>query len=190
MTKKRKFFNIVVFLLVFIGIFFASLSLTKYVAEDVGIQKMIQEFGYLGILIISFAAGMNTLVPIPAATFVPIFTAAGIPLYVVIILLIIGTMVANLVSFAIGVYGGKIVESHYPKIQSKLLQFYKGKEKWLPYFAFAFSAFLPVPDEIYLIPLGIMGIKLRQIIIPLLLGTIVYQTLTALGVDNIFKLFL
>lgn len=189
MTKKKKALNLAIFFAVLWAGFFVSFWLAEYVSNDTVSQKLIQDFGHLSILIISFVAGLNALVPIPAATFVPVFTEGGISLPVVTLLLIIGTMAANLVSFIIGVYGGKITESHYPNLQKKMLDFYKGKEKWLPYFVFCFTAILPLPDEVYLIPLGLIGIKLRQIFIPLLFGTIVYQTLAALGVHNIFKLF-
>jgi uncharacterized membrane protein YdjX (TVP38/TMEM64 family) len=188
MTKRKKALNLIFFISILWAGFFISFWLAEYVSNNAISQQIIQEFGHASILIISFIAGLNALVPIPAATFVPIFTEGGISLSVVILLLIIGTMAANLVSFLIGVYGGKITKSHYPKLQNKMLDFYKGKEKWLPYFVFCFTAVLPLPDEVYLIPLGLIGIKLRQIFIPLLLGTIVYQTLAALGVHNIFIL--
>lgn len=190
MNKRKKAFNIIVFLLVLALSIYGSLLLAQYVATDDSSQKLIQDFGYLGILLMSFIAGLNALVPIPAATFVPVFTAGGISLPVIILLLTVGTMAANLVSFAIGVYGGAITETHYPHIQKKLLTFYKGKERWLPYFVLGFATLIPLPDEVYLIPLGIIGIKLRQIIIPLTIGTLLYQTLSAYGVSNIFKYFL
>ncbi len=190
MNKRRKALNILVFLLVLSGSVYASLLLAEYVSTDHGSQKLIQDFGYLGILVISFVAGLNALVPIPAATFVPVFTAGGISLPTIILLLTIGTMAANLVSFLIGIYGGNITETHYPHIQKKLLKFYEGKERWLPYFVLGFAALIPFPDEVYLIPLGILGIKLRQFIIPLTIGTLIYQSLATYGVDNIFKYFL
>jgi membrane protein YqaA with SNARE-associated domain len=190
MTKMKKVLSLIVFLVILAGGLLASLWLTQYVTNDDISQKLIREFGHVGILIISFIAGLNALVPVPAATFVPIFTAGGISLPVIIILLVIGTMAANIVSYAIGRYGGKITQSHYPDVQKKLLNAYTGKERWLPYFVFFFTALIPVPDEVFLIPLGVMGIKLKQIIIPLFLGTIFYQTLAAFGVYNVFKFIL
>jgi len=189
-NKLKKALNILAFLLVLSVSIYLSVLLAQYVSTDDSSQKLIQDFGYLGILVISFVAGMNALVPVPAATFVPVFTAGGISLPVIILLLTIGTMAANLISFAIGLYGGNITETHYPHIQKKLLAFYKGKERWLPYFVLGFASLIPFPDEVYLIPLGIIGIKLRHFIIPLIIGTFIYQTLSAYGVDNVFKYFL
>lgn len=190
MTKDKKILGSIFFVGVIIAVLVASFYLTQYVSTDEASQKLIQEFGYLAVLFISFIAGLNVFLPVPAATFVPIFTAGGMSLPIIILLLIIGTLIADLLSFAIGHYGKNVVASHYPKIQSWLTKQFNKHRNYLPYYIFVFAAFVPLPDEIYLIPLGIIGIRLREIILPLVLGTIVYQTLAAYGIDNIFKFFL
>lgn len=190
MTTRKKAFNVFIFLVLLGGTLFLSFLLTKYVTQDNDSIALIQKFGPIGIVIISFIAGLNVIVPIPAATFIPIFTAGGISLTFATILLIVGTILADLVSYAIGIYGSKVTTTHYPHIQQKLIKLYTDKKAWVPYLIFGFAAFIPFPDEIYLIPLGIIGIKLRQFIIPLLLGTALYQTLAAFGIYNIFKYFL
>ncbi len=190
MTKQNKIINSVLFIGVIIAVLVVSYFLTQYVSTNEASQKLIQEFGYLAVLAISFIAGLNLFLPVPAATFVSIFTAGGMSLPIIIFLLVAGTMTANLLSFAIGHYGRKVTNSHYPKIQTWLTDLYTKHKKYLPYFIFSFTALVPIPDEVYLIPLGIIGIRLRGIIFPLLLGTIVYQTLAAYGIDNIFKYYL
>jgi membrane protein YqaA with SNARE-associated domain len=190
MTKRKKIISLSLFIGAIIAVLVASFFLTQYVSNDEASQKLIQEFGYLAVLAISFIAGLNLFLPVPAATFVSIFTAGGMSLPAIIFLLIVGTMAANLLSFAIGHYGRHVTKSHYPKIQTWLTNLYTKHQKYLPYFVFGFTALVPLPDEVYLIPLGVIGIKLKIIIIPLLLGTIIYQTLAAYGIDNIFRFFL
>lgn len=164
--------------------------LSQHVSSNEASQQLIQNFGYIGIFAISFIAGLNLFIPIPAATFVPVFTAGGISLFEIIVFLVIGTMAANLLSYFLGIYGGKISNAHYPELQKKLIRLYQKRKKWLVYFVFIFTALMPLPDEVFLIPLGVVGVKLRQFIVPLLLGTICYQTLATFGVHNIFKYFL
>ncbi len=190
MTKRKKALNVFLFLLILGGGLAASFFLSQYVASNDASQLLIQEFGYIGILAVSFIAGLNLFIPIPAATFVPVFTAAGISLFEIIVLLVIGTMAANLLSYFLGLYGGKITTTHYPELQKKLIRLYQKKKEWLVYFVFLFTALMPLPDEVFLIPLGIIGVKLKQFIIPLMLGTICYQTLAAFGIHNIFKFIL
>ncbi len=190
MTKRKKAFNVFLFLLILGGGLTASFFLSQYVASNNGSQVLIQEFGHVGILLISFIAGLNLFIPIPAATFVPVFTAGGISLFEIIVLLVVGTMAANLLSYFLGRYGGKITHTHYPELQKKLVALYTKRKEWLVYFVFLFTALMPLPDEVFLIPLGIIGVRLQQFIVPLVLGTICYQTLAAFGIHNIFKFLL
>lgn len=193
MTKLivvNKIFHFLILISVIVAIFSISLFLTHHVTNDSGAQLLVQQFGYFGVLLISFIAGLNLIVPVPAATFVPVFTAGGIPLPIIILLLVIGTMSANLLSYFIGKLGHSFTSTHYPKIQKRIFKNYAERKNLLPYFVFAFAAFIPLPDEVYLIPLGIIGVKIREFIIPLVLGTITFQTLTALGVQNIFSIIL
>jgi membrane protein DedA with SNARE-associated domain len=109
---------------------------------------------------------------------------------VVITLTIIGTISADFVSYYIGRLGHNFTNTHYPKIQKYIMKIYTERKKLLPYLVFGFAAFLPFPDEIYLIPLGIIGVKIREFILPLLLGTIFFQIMTAYGFQNVFQIFL
>ena len=165
-----------------------SFWVTKLVEESSSIQTIVREFGTFGVLLVSFVAGLNAFLPVPAATFVPIFTASGMSLFLIITLLVIGTMAANLFAYGIGRYGQTVTRSHYPKIQARLVSLYETKKQHLSYFVFLFTALVPLPDEVFLIPLGIIGVKFSHIFVPLLLGTLVYQSITALGFDNVFKL--
>lgn len=162
--------------------------LSEYILDNDSAQLVVQEFGYIGVVIVSFIAGLNLLVPIPAATFVPIFTAGGIALPMVIFLLILGTMAANVVAYAIGKLGNHFTATHYPAMQSRIETIYTRHRKWLPYFVFIYAGLIPLPNETYLIPLGLLGVRMREFFIPLLLGTTVYQTVYAIGINNLFTL--
>lgn len=187
---SRRVFNLVMFLgLLALGIF-GSLLMTEFVIANPDYQSLIQKFGFLGVLLISFVAGLNIFLPVPAATFVPVFTAGGMGLPLIILLLVIGTMVANLFSYVAGRYGSRVVQSHYPALQEKMTTLFRTHQYWLPHFVFLFTALMPLPDEIFLVPLGIIGVKLKHFILPLLLGTVFYQTFAAYGIDNIFKFLL
>lgn len=193
MTKSsfmRKLLHFLYITFIVIAIFSLSIYLTKYVANDIGAQLLVQQFGYIGVLLVGFITGLSMISPVPAATFTPIFIAGGISLFTAITLSIIGTMCANFVSYYIGKLGHDFTNAHYPKIQKRILKIYYERKEILPYLVFGFAAFIPIPDEVYLIPLGIIGVKVREFILPLFLGTIFFQTLTAFGFHNIFSLLL
>jgi membrane protein YqaA with SNARE-associated domain len=120
MTKRRQLLNLSIFLTIIgVGVF-GSLLLTEYVIKNPSSQDLIQDFGVIGLFIISFVAGLNLLVPVPAATFVPVFTAGGMSLPLIISILVVGTMAANLLAYVAGRYGGKYAKSKYPGLQKKI----------------------------------------------------------------------
>lgn len=191
MTRTtHKIFHFLSVLFIVVVIFSTSIYLTSYVTNDIDAQLFVQQFGYIGVLLIGFITGMSLISPVPAATFTPIFIAGGIPIFTTIILAVIGTMCANFVSYYIGRLGHDFTNAHYPKLQKKIIQLYSERKELLPYLVFSFTAFVPFPDEIYLIPLGIIGVRIRDFIVPLFLGTIFFQTMTALGFHNIFQIIL
>jgi len=193
MTKHinvKKLIHLAFILAIMAILLLLSISLTQFVTTDESSQLLIQEYGYIGVLLISFIAGLNLLIPIPAASFIPIFTAGGISLLVAIPLLVAGTMCANLFSYVLGRIGNDFTNTHYPNAQKKIEKIYLERKEWLPYFVFVFAALSPIPNEVYLIPLGIIGVKLREFILPLFLGTIFFQSMTALGFENIFRFIL
>lgn len=188
--KTNKILHLFILIFVVILLITASFYLTQYVTSDKETQLQIQEFGYIGVLLVGFITGLSMVSPVPAATFTPIFTAGGMNIIIVITLTIIGTTCANFISYYIGRLGHNFTNTHYPKIQKYIMKIYTERKKLLPYLVFGFAAFLPFPDEIYLIPLGIIGVKIREFILPLLLGTIFFQIMTAYGFQNVFQIFL
>lgn len=193
MTKQRFFnrlFHFAVLIAVFALLVTTSVYITNHVTTNEDAQEFVQEFGHVGVLLISFVIGVSVISPVPAGTFSPIFTAGGIDIITVILLAVVGTMLANFVSYFIGRLGHDFTNTNYPKIQKKVIEIYEEKKAMVPFLIFGFAAFIPLPDEIYLIPLGVMGVKIRDFIIPLFLGTLFFQTVTALGFQNIFQLVL
>ncbi len=167
-----------------------SIYLTQHVVNSESAQALVQQFGYISILIISFTIGISMILPVPAATFTPIFTAGGIHILTVIILAVTGTMLANFVSYFIGRLGNKFAVNHYPDIQKKIFALYTERKELLPYMVFGFAALIPLPDEVYLIPLGIIGVKIKDFILPLFLGVTFFQTATTFGFQNVFQFLL
>lgn len=186
--NKRKILHLLLVSTIILLTLSAIVMVTQYVTGNSDAQGIIQDYGYFSIVILSFIAGLNIIVPVPAASFVPIFVAGGISLITIISLLVLGTMIADLVAYAIGRISKTFTATHYPALQTKITHLYTDRKHLLPYFVFGFSAFIPIPNDVYLIPLGIMGVPLRSIIFPLIAGTMIYQTLATLGIYNVFLL--
>jgi len=186
MHRRKKTIRLTVLTLLASTLLAAVIYLARFVTNDTYAQELVQEFGYLGVIVVSFIAGLNAIVPIPAGSFVPVFTAAGLELPYIIVMLIIGTTLADLAAWYVGVLGRKITLHNYPKL-AEFTDWIQQKNIWaVMLFVFVYASIAPIPNEVILIPLALVGIKLRYLIIPLIFGTIVYQTAFAFGAQSLF----
>ena len=172
-----------------ITIWIGALYAAQFVASDESAQALIQQFGYFGILILAFIAGINIILPVPAATFVPIFTAAGLTMSLIITMLVIGTVLADLFGFLVGRLGREAIEEKYPKTFAFIYSFVAKHNLYVAPFAFLFVSFVPFPNEAMIVPLALAGIKIRTLIIPIILGNIVHQSVLAVGFTEIANFF-
>jgi membrane protein DedA with SNARE-associated domain len=171
------------------GAFVLTLILARLVEQSEIAHQLVQSFGYAGVLIIAIIAGLNALVPIPAATFVPVFLAGDLTMPLIIATLAAGTVIADIASYFLGRFGRDTVSERYPRTCARFRDLHEKHTRWLPYAVFAFAAFVPFPNEAFLVPFGVLGVSLWRFIVPVILGAIVYQTLAAYGVENIFRYF-
>lgn len=167
----------------------ASLYLADFVSSNEGAQSMVSNFGYIGILVIAVISGINLLLPIPAATFVPVFTEAGLWLPFIVLMLVIGTTIADLIGYIFGRWSREFTEEHYPHTYQRVLTLKKEHSiVLLLSFVFAYAAVVPLPNEAVIIPLALIGIRFKAMLIPLMLGNAVSQTVLSLGAANLFAL--
>tara|TARA_B100000508_G_scaffold20642_1_gene14066 strand:- start:1485 stop:2006 length:522 start_codon:yes stop_codon:yes gene_type:complete len=159
-------------MIAFIGVFFVSGSLS----QNEQVAQAVQEFGYVGVVIIAVVAGLNLVVPIPAATFTPIFTAAGLAVPFIVIALAVGTLIADFTGYLIGNLSKSLVEKKYPKMQKFFTELKQNRSKLIVPVIFLYAAFAPFPNEALLVPLGLAGIRFSTIIVPLILGNLINQS--------------
>ncbi|NBD73771.1 hypothetical protein GVX82_01885 [Patescibacteria group bacterium] len=170
--------GLVVFSLIF--------TLAGAVLQNADLQQAVRDFGYIGILVTAYIAGMNVVAPMPIAAFVPIFTAAGLPLVDVIGFMIIGTILADLTGYLIGYLSRRFVEGKDTPWYHRLKRLMERHRRWVLPAAFLFIAFAPLPNETIIVPLALLGYPFRTLVIPVILGTSLNITLLALGFDGLF----
>lgn len=173
--------------MVLIAVLVCVFYFAQRLEENAQAVAFIEQFGYTGVLIIAIITGLSAFLPVPAATFVPIFTAAGLLLPLITLMLIIGTTIADVIGYLIGRVSKGIVEDEYPETYKRFLKIKSEHHRLLLPFIFLYAAFVPLPNEAFLIPVALMGVPLRTFIIPLVLGTIVNQTALAYGAQGIFS---
>jgi membrane protein YqaA with SNARE-associated domain len=185
-TNARKhIINSVLFLIIFAVALYAAFQAAGYVAASPATQTFLVQFGYLGLYVISIFTGLGIL-PLPAATFTPILTAADLSLIGIIIALTLGTTTADILSFGFGHWSKAYVTEHYPKMYERVKHLYGRRRKLVIPFACFYLAFVPFPNEIILIPLAVLGMPLRQLLIPIIVGNVVNQTIMTFGISSLF----
>ncbi len=187
--RKKQVLSGVALLLILISVATAALLTAEEVIQNESLQSFLLSFGYVGITVFATIAGLNVLVPIPAATFTPVFTAAGLTLPGIILALTLGTLAADFIGYSFGHLGRATIVAKYPKLVKKLEELYKTKRHWLLPTVFFYAAFIPIPNEALVIPLAFLGIRWRVLATPLLIGNGINQALYAYGFNQIFRLF-
>jgi membrane protein DedA with SNARE-associated domain len=112
-----------------------------------------EQYGYIGILIITFFASIIIFIPVP---YFPVLFTAGINQnldpHLVSLSSAVGAVIAKLLIFYISYYGRNIILSSKAKKRMLPLQRLLSKYGWPGAFA---AALTPIPDDLVYIPLGL-----------------------------------
>lgn len=187
--RKKQVISGIVLLLILTGVATLALLAAEAIINNPALQALVLSFGYLGIVGVAMVAGLNVIVPIPAATLTPIFTAGGLALPGIILALTIGTLLADFIGFAFGKLSRATVETKYPTLVRRLEALYETRRTWLIPVVFLYAAFVPIPNEALIIPLAFLGVRWYRLVIPLFIGNLINQALYAYGFQNVFWYF-
>ena len=187
MKDRKKIIHVVIGVIAFVAIVAFALWLSAQVSENPGLRNAILNYGYPGVFLIAFVSGFNVVVPVPVISFLPALTEAGLDFWLSIFIITIGMTLGDTLGFFIG-----HVSRKYTDIENKKLFAYlsKLKEKhfWLPIAFMALWAMLaPLPNELIVIPLAILGYKYWHVLLAALIGNFVFNVLIAHGITNLFE---
>ncbi|MEM9337029.1 MAG: hypothetical protein AAGA35_04205 [Patescibacteria group bacterium] len=172
------------FIVVVIGAFYFA----QQVTQNEALLSFLGQYGYFSVLVLAIISGLNAIVPVPAASFVPVFTEAGLELHLIILMLIIGTTIADSIGYVFGSLSRDYVHARYPKIVTKIETFHNQHREWVLPVVVLYAAVVPFPNEAIVIPLALLGCGYRNLLFALILGNTINQTALAYGATNIFML--
>lgn len=144
------------------------------------------DFGYLGILLISFVGSIIVFVPIPY--FPVLITAAfndNLNPTLIALSSAIGAVIAKLIIFYASYYGRNMLSS---KIKGKMIPLQRLLGRYGGIGAFI-AAVSPIPDDIVYIPLGLAKYSPWKFAIATFLGKFIFNELVVLGAINFGKPF-
>lgn len=180
-----------------IGIIVAALGLITFGAflladsltESSPLAQFLRNAGFVGTILVGIIGGLNPIVPIPPATFAPLFLESGVSVYAVIAGFVIGTTIADMIGYALGRFGKRYADTSFPEFTARMHEFLTSHTRLVLPATFAYFAFAPLPNEFILIPLGLSGYAYRTLIIPIILGNIVHHTILVIGYVQVFNYF-
>ncbi len=182
-TKTQWITGLLVVITITLGIAF----LAEHLAPDHLDEALILQFGYVGIIIIGVIAGLNTFVPVPAASFTPLFLGAGFSFPLIILFLSIGTIIADIVGYIFGQWSREFFLSRHPRFFAYFSRQAERNTSHISLILFLYAAFVPFPNELMIIPLAFGGVRFRLMVIPLFIGNMLNHTMIALGVTSVFN---
>lgn len=185
MSKRLKLLLTIAGLITLSGLAFLFANYLKTNGE---LAALIESTGILGTIIVALIAGLNPVLPVPPATFAPAFNAAGLSIPLIITGYVIGTVIADSVGYFLARFGSPYLSSNYPKVASRVNHFLDNHNRLVIPFIWFYSAFVPLPNELMLVPLGLARYDYRKLLLPIILGNIFHHTILVLGYQQVFRL--
>ena len=137
-------------------------------------MELVTVYGYWGAFAVCILGNFSIIIPIPFALIVYAFGSTLNPLLLGLVSGL-GSTIGEMVSYFLGWGGRKMIENRYGSrldAVEKLIDRYGALSVFL-------VALLPIPDDLLLIPLGMMKFDIKKTFIAMLLGKTIMCILLA-----------
>lgn len=155
-------------------------------AEQEGLREAVAGGGYAGLLGVSVISGFNVVAAVPVVWFYPLLMEAGFEPVPTLATIALGMTGGDLLGYAVGtvsrdVFKARLIGFHWR------VEKLRARHPVLPLaLVFAYAGFVPMPNELIVIPLAYFRYPVLGIMTAVFLGNIVFNTWMAFGVDRIF----
>ena len=155
--------------------------------ENEQLLDAIARFGYVGLFVVSAISGFNVIIPIPAISLFPLLMEAGFHPIITVLVIGAGMTVGDMVGFLLGRLGRKMVERGS---WLRRLEDIRERHRLAPYvLLFFYASFAPVPNELIVIPMALIGCRWYGVLAAALAGNLIFNGLAAAGFHGFFVLF-
>lgn len=183
---SQRYLAKIIFLLLVIAMAFWASGTVK---DSDFVSDLIRKFGYGGIFLIAVVSGFNLAIPIPAISFLPIFLSSGLNAFMAVFVIAVGMTLADFIGFLLGKTGRHMALSALERKVVNKLDRFRDKPYWFPALVlFLFASFVPIPNEVIVVPMAFLGYRFTYILLPVFFGNIIFNSVYAIGAVNILKL--
>jgi membrane protein YqaA with SNARE-associated domain len=138
---------------------------------------MIDEFGYLGVFLISLIGSSTVIFPLPTAFLVFAFAAVSNP-FAVIVSASLGAALGEGVGYLLGIGGKEILQNKYKKFFEKGKIYFQNKKGFV--FLLLLAA-TPLPDDVGGILAGLFYYKYWKFFLATFMGKLIMNSFLAFG---------
>ena len=177
----------VVFKLVAIAGLLAFMAWVNLRAGDIeGFRNAAAAAGYPGLLLASVVSGFNLVWPVPIAAFYPFFIESGFQPVPTLATIALGMTGGDLLGYLIGDATRHLADHRLARFRARAEALHD-RHRLLPLgVLFLYAAFMPLPNELLVIPMAFMRYSLAAVMTAVLFGNVIFNTGLAFGVSLVF----
>lgn len=167
MDKKNEFLFgfVILFLLSWILLLYHFSP--EYIISVIGVNN-----SYLILVILGLFAGLSSLSAAPFYTVVGTFSVGGLDILKIALFGGLSLSLGHIVYYFLGLSTNTLLSKKFKKKIKKFTLKFKDNPKLIPIFSFVYFAFTPFPNELVLIPLGVIEYSFEKTVLILTLGNI------------------
>jgi hypothetical protein len=167
--KHLPFISLVIFILAS-SIFFYYVSPDKFV-ETLGLSN-----GYLVSFLVAFFASISTFINFPYQLIIIALASGGLNPYILGLTAGAGEILGDSTSYLLGYHSHQILPNSLKKPFIKFTNWCVKSPPWATYIAlFLYGAFIPLPNDLIILPLAVGRYPYRRIVFPLAFGNIFFN---------------
>ncbi|MEM2841792.1 MAG: VTT domain-containing protein [Thermoproteota archaeon] len=139
-------------------------------------EQLAYQYGYIGIFLVCFIGSLSVVFPIPYTLIIYLLGSVLDPFFVAVSGGL-GSALGEVIGYLLGYYGRAVISEKQRRNMDFMLKVFS-KYGAMAIFLFALT---PLPDDLLIIPLGIMHYNLLKFLIPCILGKSLMCFILSLG---------
>jgi len=153
--------------------------------QEILANNIFQEYGIIGLFLNSLLAA--TAIPLPTEILTSALLIGGENIFLVAIVLIVGSVIGGILNYFIGLGGNKLFKKM--KKKSDIEKHEKKHNRLLDKFGWSaifFAAWIPIIGDLILISAGVNKMEFRKFSIFMVSGKVIKTIIVVIGLGTIF----
>lgn len=168
--------------IIIISIFILWTIFVYYLSPEKIVEKIGIENSYLLAFTVAFIGGTSIFFPIPYYLLVFTLGAGGLNPIILGLSSASGVLLGDSTSYFLGYTGREIISEKLKKLLEKLYNWCITRKPYLlPIIFFLYGTFIPLPNDVITVSMGMAHYPYKKVIIPLGLGNIIFNITLALA---------